>query len=741
MKSKKQIITILSLLAFILLAGSIHAAAVAEKKNNAVIAQINGNTLIVTWKKKAYTLHIGSAKLYNAQGNSASSGQISVGDQIDISGVAPGDGTITVSKLTDLSLTAKDLTRNSVGINDLTTDVANGLSVISGGNITNVANATLSGQLTANGSGNNYFAGNVGIGTTTPDEALDLNGRLDLAQTTAPSVTTDKLYNVGGNLFWNGTQLGSGGSGGGQWTTSGNDIFNANSGNVGIGTTNPGYPLTVAGDAYFGGMISMEGSYGNNTPTSIISLKPTLTMPDSWDSLLSANLYYAPTADSTTGGPAAIDAELYFQGTHSTGSILNSIYVYNEQDSTGSINNLSGINIDSPAKGNGAGEVLNNYGLQIADQTIGTNNYAIKTGLGKVSFGDNVGIGTTTPDEALDLNGRLDLAQTTAPSVTTDKLYNVGGNLFWNGTQLGSGGSGGGQWTTSGNDIFNANSGNVGIGTTTPSQLFQVNASGSNPVVITSGGNVGIGTTSPKAMLDVNGLAHIGPAESELPSYIQNYTGAAEFGITNNTNPIALSIESATSQDYGWGVYSTALGQGTHSSSSQIIGAEFDAYLDGGSSFGNLYALEGYADVSGNSHADNAAAVMGYVQIYHGGTIDRASAVLAATNLSDGTIQTNIGVDIQDQSGVGVDNYNLYSAGSNSKNYFAGNVGIGTTSPAVSLDINGQMKLKINSSQPYACDASHNSAIALTNKYTACVCKNGTGWVMISDGTTACTWN
>jgi hypothetical protein len=132
---------------------------------------------------------------------------------------------------------------------------------------------------------------------------------------------------------------------------------------------------------------------------------------------------------------------------------------------------------------------------------------------------------------------------------------------------------------------------------------------------------------------------------------------------------------------------------------------------------------------------------MGYVQIYHGGTIDRASAVLAATNLSDGTIQTNIGVDIQDQSGVGVDNYNLYSAGSNSKNYFAGNVGIGTTSPAVSLDINGQMKLKINSSQPYACDASHNSAIALTNKYTACVCKNGTGWVMISDGTTACTWN
>jgi len=47
-------------------------------------------------------------------------------------------------------------------------------------------------------------AGNVGIGTISPDEQLEMTGRLHLGQTTAPAITTDKLYNVGGTLTWGG---------------------------------------------------------------------------------------------------------------------------------------------------------------------------------------------------------------------------------------------------------------------------------------------------------------------------------------------------------------------------------------------------------------------------------------------------------------------------------------------------------------------------------------------------------
>ncbi len=62
--------------------------------------------------------------------------------------------------------------------------------------------------------------GNVGIGTVSPISKLDVSGDLHLSQITAPSPTTDKLYNLGGNLFWNGTNISSGGGGG--WSLTGN---------------------------------------------------------------------------------------------------------------------------------------------------------------------------------------------------------------------------------------------------------------------------------------------------------------------------------------------------------------------------------------------------------------------------------------------------------------------------------------------------------------------------------------
>ncbi|MDO8429730.1 MAG: MerR family DNA-binding transcriptional regulator, partial [Candidatus Daviesbacteria bacterium] len=47
------------------------------------------------------------------------------------------------------------------------------------------------------------------------------------------------------------------------------------------------------------------------------------------------------------------------------------------------------------------------------------------------------------------------------------------------------------------NNFWDNTNNRLGIGTSAPSQSFQVNADTSNPVVITSGGNLGVGTTSP----------------------------------------------------------------------------------------------------------------------------------------------------------------------------------------------------------------------------------------------------
>ncbi len=70
-----------------------------------------------------------------------------------------------------------------------------------------------------------------------------------------------------------------------------------------------------------------------------------------------------------------------------------------------------------------------------------------------------------------------------------------------------------------------------------------------------------------------------------------------------------------------------------------------------------------------------------------------------------------------------------------------GKVGIGNSTPAVELDITGVMRLTKNTSAPYTCDATTDAAVAMSNIYLACICRNGTGWVTMKDGTTACPWN
>ena len=71
----------------------------------------------------------------------------------------------------------------------------------------------------------------------------------------------------------------------------------------------------------------------------------------------------------------------------------------------------------------------------------------------------------------------------------------------------------------------------------------------------------------------------------------------------------------------------------------------------------------------------------------------------------------------------------------------AGNVGIGTTSPQAMLDVSGYIRLAINTAQPAACTSTIDRQIALTHIYTLCVCKGAsTSWVLMKDGTTACSW-
>ncbi|MBP6590352.1 MAG: hypothetical protein KA229_09625 [Chitinophagaceae bacterium] len=105
--------------------------------------------------------------------------------------------------------------------------------------------------------------GNVGVGTT-PTAKLDVAGTFKLVDGTqgAGKVLTS---DASGNASW---QTVSGGGGSSQWTTNGSHIY-YNTGNVGIGTSTPGYKLEVAGTARINNslVVNADGTVGIGTIT------------------------------------------------------------------------------------------------------------------------------------------------------------------------------------------------------------------------------------------------------------------------------------------------------------------------------------------------------------------------------------------------------------------------------------------------------------------------------------------
>ncbi len=83
---------------------------------------------------------------------------------------------------------------------------------------------------------------------TITDEGSNI-GSITLPSGSAPTTTANKLYNEGGTLKFNGSDIGAGSGSSGGWTDSGTKIHNTTlTDKVGIGTNNPLSTLSVGGD-------------------------------------------------------------------------------------------------------------------------------------------------------------------------------------------------------------------------------------------------------------------------------------------------------------------------------------------------------------------------------------------------------------------------------------------------------------------------------------------------------------
>ena len=367
------------------------------------------------------------------------------------------------------------------------------------------------------------LAGNLGIGTTAPGATLDINGLNGFRNNYA---TTHSLLGNSGNVFVmadnNGTLFGTSTSAlilpiissSSLWMgTKNGNIWNGDSGtgNVGIGTTNPGSPLTVNSDnaqlklqtntdpIKYNAVIASQYNYGesffiNLTGDNAVPTYKILSWGETAGLTLDSGNSFAPLKLQTSGGYVGI-------GTTNPGAKLevytgggNAISINKANDTTYS--NLAFQEAGASKSllswiGANAGLGTRNNSFEIS--TLGSSALTFRTSNServRVTETGNVGIGTTAPGATLDVIGNNGFRNNNATvhsslgnsgnvivmSDNSGALYGTSttalGLDLWKGTKNG--------------DIWNgdAGAGRIGIGTTNPIAKLQLGSSWtSNPTL------------------------------------------------------------------------------------------------------------------------------------------------------------------------------------------------------------------------------------------------------------------
>ncbi|MGE4234640.1 MAG: tail fiber domain-containing protein, partial [Bacteriovoracia bacterium] len=385
--------------------------------------------------------------------------------------------TIWMERHTTANTAGNNLTLQAGGATSTATDKNGGDLILSSGTATGTGTSSISFQTaTAQGSTSTtdnapttkmtiLGNGNVGIGTTNPTRALSVVGMTSVTSSTQYggsfwSNGTNTIADIKGSSASNDTgMLGlyTGGTKNIQLVATGNSYLNG--GNLGIGTTSPAYTLDVAGNG--GNVTAIFGADNSATTRTDATQKTTrLGVPHYTNAEEPMALFYASSAAAT-----------------------NSITI-------------------------GGGTSLLNAATQISLYTAANNTTTTGTERVRIDSSGNVGIGTTNPSVPLHVNG-LPYSSNYPFNVfvqdSTAFAQDVGGGVGFQGavsagsSAVLSGIRGGKENSTSGNA-----DGYLALMTRSNSA-----STAYERMRISSTGNVGIGTSSPTFLLDVNGNTYV----------------------------------------------------------------------------------------------------------------------------------------------------------------------------------------------------------------------------------------
>lgn len=228
-----------------------------------------------------------------------------------------------------------------------------------------------------------------------------------------------------------------------QWTSSGNNIRNANSGYVGIGLAVPTAKLDVyatsgnAAGAFVGlhaehvSIISTTGMFnrygGQFSITSSISAGITNTGAET-------GVHGAATRTlSSDAGTLSILRGMFVEightGANAAATTTNAFGIrINESASTGTITNLYGLYLDPTNTG---GTLTNSYGIYLNPISGSAQTYGVYSNNGVNYFAGRTGIGTATPTTKLEVQGTASASYLlTGRTLQTGGLATVSYNRF-----------------------------------------------------------------------------------------------------------------------------------------------------------------------------------------------------------------------------------------------------------------------------------------------------------------------
>jgi Head domain of trimeric autotransporter adhesin len=505
-------------------------------------------------------------------------------------------------------------------------------------------------------------------------------------------------------------------------------IIQGSTGNVGIGTLSPSSKLEVAGDVTLGNTLTF-----NNSP---------------YDAFLQANDSFG---SSILNSPrnwvirSGTSSAIQFQVNGSTNAL------YAGSSGNVSIGNVSPVSLFNVGSSNQF--QVNSSGAIAASTAINTSGSYTQTGTGANTFtgtstfsnatysalftGGNVGIGTTTPVNNLEVVGNAALTDYTGglsntitygPSLTATARLNLRQNIS-GGANLALGGDAGGGgnstnpniYFTDNNRAYAAISGVPGSGLFTNDQNGAIYFSTTPNVtttalqsrmVISDAGNLGIGDTSPAALLtvgsgdlfQVNSSGAIAAATGISSSGTINFSGltASSAVYTDASKNLTTTAPISGSLGY-WSRTGTTL-QPTTTNDILSIPTTNTTGADLAITNTGVYTGTGILNLTANSATTGTLGVVTGNGLTTGSLLSLSSSSTAAltgqkginvalTGALTGAQTTYGGYFSNTRTGASAVNVGAYftASGATGANYAAifdqGNVGIGTTTPVAKLDV------------------------------------------------------